>query len=65
MIVRIIIDYDYLRRKGSKPYSIFLTMTEGQTEDFIGAWDAENDDSEEARLYSGSPCSWQEIFDIP
>ncbi|MEV9295261.1 hypothetical protein AB0173_21325 [Klebsiella quasipneumoniae] len=56
---------DYLRRKGSKPYSIFLTMTEGQTEDFIGAWDAENDDSEEARFYSGSPCSWQEIFDIP
>ncbi|HCT2375993.1 hypothetical protein [Morganella morganii] len=56
---------DYLRRKGSTPYSIFLTMTEGQTEDFIGAWDADNEDSEEARFYSGSPCSWQEIFHIP
>lgn len=60
---------DYLRRKGSTPYSIMLTMTEGQTEDFIGVWDADNededDDSEEARFYSGSPSSWQEIFDIP
>ncbi|PNO71275.1 hypothetical protein [Serratia marcescens] len=58
---------DYLRRKGQKPYSIYLTMTEGQTEDFIGAWDADNDDedSDEARFYSGSPSSWQEIFNIP
>jgi hypothetical protein len=57
---------DYLRRKGFIPNSIFLTMTEGQTEDFIGAWDADEDaDDEESRFYSGSPSSWQDIFDIP
>lgn len=58
---------DYLRRKGNTPHSIYMTMTEGQTEDFIGAWDADEDDvdNEERRFYSGSPSSWQDIFDIP
>lgn len=56
---------NYLRRKGPTPHSIFLTMTEGQTKDFIGAWDTDNEDSEEARFFSGSPYSWQEILDIP
>lgn len=58
---------DYLRRKGNTPHSIHMTMTEGQTEDFIGAWDADEDDvdNEENRFYSGSPSSWQDIFDIP
>jgi hypothetical protein len=55
---------DYIRRKQPRPYNLALFMTEGQTEDFIGAWDA--DDSDEADIYcSGSPCTWQDIFDIP
>ena len=42
-------------------------MTEGQTEDFIGAWDPEDydEDSDEHIFYSGSPSQWQNIFDIP
>ena len=36
-------------------------MTEGQTEDFIGAWDGEKD----AMFNNGPPANWQEIFDVP
>ncbi len=50
---------DYIRRKRPRPYNLALTMTEGQTEDFIGAWDGE----EEGMFNSGSPDNWQNIFD--
>jgi hypothetical protein len=52
---------DYISRKQPQPLNLALTMTEGQTEDFIGAWDGE----EEGMFNNGSPANWQEIFDIP
>ena len=52
---------DYIRRKQPRPLNLALTMTEGQTEDFIGAWDGK----EEGMFNNGSPANWQEIFDIP
>jgi len=57
----------YVIRKQPSPFNIANFMTEGQTEDFIGAWDAEDyeDGSEEQVFYSGSPSEWQGIFDIP
>lgn len=59
-------DYDYhrlnyLRRKMPKPTSLHYTMTEGMTEDFIGAWDGEDGTS----FSNGGPGNWQSIFDIP
>jgi hypothetical protein len=58
---------DYIRRKQPHPFNIQLFMTEGQTEDFIGAWDSNDyeEESIEHIFYSGSPCEWQSIFDIP
>lgn len=57
----------YVMRKQPYPFNIANFMTEGQTEDFIGAWDAEDyeDGSKEHVFYSGSPSKWQIIFDIP
>ncbi|HHY0422803.1 TPA: hypothetical protein ACVU4V_004523 [Vibrio parahaemolyticus] len=57
----------YVRRKQPHPLNLELFMTEGQVEDFIGAWDADDyeDGSEEQMFYSGSPSSWQDIFDVP
>lgn len=55
---------DYIKRKGPYPSNIKCTMTEGQTEDYIGAWDHDEDDGSEI-YYSGNPCDWQAIFDIP
>lgn len=55
---------NYIRRKGPFPSNIKCMMTEGQTEDYIGAWD--DDDNEDPEIYhGGSPCDWQSIFDIP
>jgi hypothetical protein len=55
---------DYVRRKMPRPYNIVCFMTEGQTEDFIGAWDSE--DYDDGNIFnSGSPCNWQLIFNIP
>lgn len=51
----------YLRRKMPRPFNLAVTMTEGQTEDFIGAWDAD----EESVFTNGGPCDWQQIFDVP
>lgn len=51
----------YLRRKMPRPYNLAATMTEGQTEDFIGAWDSDEDD----KFTNGGPCDWQQIFDVP
>jgi len=64
-------DYDsmrlnYVQRKQSRPYNLASFMTEGQTEDFIGAWDDdENYDDDNSIYHGGSPCDWQDIFDIP
>lgn len=52
---------NYLRRKMSRPTTLHLTMTEGMTEDFIGAWDGEEGTS----FSNGGPSNWQTIFDIP
>ena len=52
---------DYLRRKQPRPYNLARTMTEGQTEDFIGSWDGEDD----GQFSNGSPSNWQAIFDVP
>lgn len=54
---------DYIRRKIRRPYNIKLFMTEGQTEDFMAAWDSDADD--EGLFNNGSPADWQSIFDIP
>ena len=54
---------DYVRRKIGRPYSLALFMTEGQTEDFIGSWDGDEDAGEV--FSNGSPSNWQAIFDIP
>ncbi|HIF9542347.1 TPA: hypothetical protein ACX6S1_002585 [Photobacterium damselae] len=58
---------DYVRRKQPHPLNLELFMTEGQVEDFIGAWDADDYEkgSDEQMFYSGSPSSWQDIFDVP
>lgn len=53
----------YAQRKQPRPYNLALFMTEGQTEDFIGAWDG-NEDMDEM-FTNGPPSNWQEIFDIP
>jgi hypothetical protein len=52
---------EYIRRKQPHPLNLALTMTEGQTEDFIGAWDGE----EKGMFNNGSPANWQKIFDVP
>ncbi len=55
---------DYLKRKSPSLSNLALTMSEGQTEDYIGAWD--DDNSPAPDIYTGgSPCDWQIIFDIP
>lgn len=53
----------YIRRKMPRPYNIQSFMTEGQVEDFIGAWDGDQDNHDE--FNNGSPSNWQSIFDIP
>jgi hypothetical protein len=56
----------YVQRKQPRPYNLALFMTEGQTEDFIGAWDDDdNYDNDDSIYHGGSPCDWQDIFDIP
>lgn len=55
---------DYVRRKQPQPLNLGLFMTEGQTEDFIGAWD-DYDNEDPVIYHGGGPYSWQSIFDIP
>jgi len=57
----------YIRRKQPYPFNLQLFMTEGQVEDFIGAWDSfDYEDSPDNNIfYTGSPADWQEIFDVP
>lgn len=53
----------YLQRKQRRPYNLALFMTEGQTEDFFGAWEGDADKGE--TFSNGPPSAWQVIFDIP
>ena len=54
---------NYIQRKIRRPLHLAWFMTEGQTEDFIGAWDGNEDEGE--LFTNGSPSNWQYIFDIP
>lgn len=57
---------NYVQRKQPRPFNLASFMTEGQTEDFIGAWDDDDTYDEDGSIYhGGSPCDWQGIFDIP
>ena len=53
----------YVQRKTKRPYHLALFMHPGQSEDFIGAWDGDEDEGE--TFSNGSPSNWQAIFDIP
>ncbi|WP_418187126.1 hypothetical protein [Aliarcobacter lanthieri] len=54
---------NYLKRKYPVPTNILHVMTEGLTEDFFGAWEA--DEYEDELFTTGSPSNWGIIFDIP
>lgn len=56
---------DYLRRKYKRPSNILFMMTEGHTEDFFGAWEPDEEDESKDMFTMGSPCNWQDVFDIP
>ncbi|MGI4886476.1 MAG: hypothetical protein ACRYFR_16085 [Janthinobacterium lividum] len=53
----------YIARKAPSPRNLACFMTEGQVEDFFGAWDG--DDENDESFTSGSSSDWQIIFDIP
>ena len=53
----------YVQRKTRRPYHLGLFMHPGQSEDFIGAWDGDEDAGE--AFSNGSPSNWQAIFDVP
>lgn len=52
---------DYISRKQPFPTSIWMTMSEGMTEDFFGAWCPEDDSTD---LYNPD-VDWQIIFQVP
>ena len=52
---------DYIQRKMSYPWSLYLTMTEGMVEDFFGAWCSKEDKSD---TYDPD-VNWQIIFPVP
>lgn len=54
---------DYVQRKTRRPYHLGLFMHPGQSEDFIGSWDGDEDAGE--TFSNGSPSNWQAIFDVP
>lgn len=53
----------YVRRKTKRPYHLGAFIHPGQSEDFIGAWDGDEDAC--APFSNGSPSNWQAIFDVP
>ena len=53
----------YVQRKTKRPYHLALFMHPSQSEDFIGAWDGDEDAGE--AFSNGSPSNWQAIFDVP
>ncbi|HCH2795278.1 TPA: hypothetical protein NKT10_000994 [Vibrio parahaemolyticus] len=56
---------DYNRRKTKRPYNLACFMTEGQIDDFIGAWDDHEDPDNEGVFNTGNSGNSQLIFDIP
>jgi len=53
----------YVQRKMRRPYHLGFFMHPGQSEDFIGAWDGDEDAGE--TFSNGSSSNWQVIFDVP
>lgn len=53
----------YVQRKTRRPYHLALFMHPGQSEDFIGAWDGDEDMGQP--FTNGSPSNWQAIFEVP
>lgn len=53
----------YVQRKLRRPYHLALFMHKGQSEDFMGAWDGDEDNGEP--FSQGSPSNWQAIFEVP
>lgn len=54
---------DYINRKQLYPSSVFLTMTEGMTEDFFGAWYPLDQELEDGQFNPDK--DWNIIFNIP
>ncbi|HDK7156516.1 TPA: hypothetical protein PTV43_001647 [Clostridium botulinum] len=54
---------DYINRKQVYPSSIFLTMTEGMTDDFFGAWYPVDKELEDEQFNPDK--GWNIIFNIP
>jgi len=54
----------YNRRKTKRPYNLVCFMTEGQIDDFFGAWDDSEDPDNEEVFNTGNAGS-SLIFDIP
>lgn len=56
----------YLARKTKRPYNIKMLMSEGQVEDFIGAWGSDDADQDEPGVFANINIhDWQVIFDVP
>ncbi len=57
----------YVSRKIKRPYCLSMFMTQGQTEDYIGAWEKEVEENEtnEDIFSLWGPSKWQIIFNIP
>ena len=55
--------FGYVQRKTKRPYHLALFMHQGQSEDFMGAWDGDEDKGEP--FSNGSPSNWQSIFEVP
>ena len=53
----------YVQRKLRRPYHLALFMHKGQSEDFMGAWDGDEENGEP--FSQASPANWQAIFDVP
>lgn len=53
----------YVKRKMPRPFHLALFLHPGQSEDFMGAWDGDEDQRQP--FTTGSPSNWQSIFDVP
>ncbi|GAA4408107.1 hypothetical protein GCM10023089_18860 [Quisquiliibacterium transsilvanicum] len=53
----------YVKRKMPRPFHLALFLHPGQSEDFMGAWDGDEDKEQPFR--TGSPSNWQAIFEVP
>ena len=55
-------DYYRVARHCKYPQAIICTITEGMTEDFFGAWDKNEGDTED--IFNPDD-NWQRIFPLP